>query len=540
MDFIFVWIVAFVVGFWIFKKINQWKELPPGPWGLPIVGYLPYLDRHHPHLTLTELSKQYGSIYSIRMGSIYTVVLSDHRLIREAFSKDVFSGRAPLYLTHGIMKGNGIICAEGALWKDQRKLVTSWLKSFGMSKHGVVREKLAKRISSGVHELIQNVKEARGSPIPLPNMISNSLGNVINDIIFGFKFPLDDKTWKWFRQIQEEGCHEMGVAGVVNFLPFIRFISTSTQKTIQLLVRGQAQTHRLYASIIATRRKMLGLKIPSEAQFAEHANIFNEHPEGFIKCIKYSKHASNTEVHYFDPEVLIPSKDECIMDSFLAEQKRRYENGEENAYFMRDEQMHYLLADMFGAGLDTTAVTFSWVLLYMALYSEVQEKVREEILTVYPEECEVDSSKLPYLMAVICETQRIRSIVPVGIPHGCLQDTYLGNYRIPKGTMVLPLQWAIHMDPDVWEDPESFNPNRFIDDYGELLKPQEFIPFQTGKRMCPGDELSRMLTVGLIVRLLRAFRISLSSDTPTAEQMKGEVGLVLTPPEVLYICEPTC
>lgn len=47
--------------------------------------------------------------------------------------------------------------------------------------------------------------------------------------------------------------------------------------------------------------------------------------------------------------------------------------------------------------------------------------MREEILSVYSEECEIDSSKLPKLMAAICETQRIRSIVPVGIPHGCLQ-----------------------------------------------------------------------------------------------------------------------
>lgn len=137
-------------------------------------------------------------------------------------------------------------------------------------------------------------------------------------------------------------------------------------------MRGQAQTHRLYASIISRRRQMLGLQIPEKAKYSEHANLFNEHPEGFIKCIKYSNLASNTEVHFFDPKTLIATKDECILDNFLMEQKRRYENGEANACFMTDEQMHFLLADMFGAGLDTTSTTLSWYLLYMALHQEEQ------------------------------------------------------------------------------------------------------------------------------------------------------------------------
>jgi hypothetical protein len=64
---------------------------------------------------------------------------------------------------------------------------------------------------------------------------------------------------------------------------------------------------------------------------------------------------------------------------------------------------------------------------------------------------------------------------------GSFQDTYLGNYKIPKGAMVMPLQWALHMDSDVWENPEEFSPSRFLAEDGSLLKPQEFIPFQTGK-----------------------------------------------------------
>jgi ecdysteroid 25-hydroxylase len=53
-----------------------------------------------------------------------------------------------------IFNYTGIICAEGALWRDQRKQVVAWLRSFGMSKHSISREKLEKRIAVGVYELL--------------------------------------------------------------------------------------------------------------------------------------------------------------------------------------------------------------------------------------------------------------------------------------------------------------------------------------------------------------------------------------------------
>lgn len=107
MDLLFLFLCTFVCGFWICKKVKEWQNLPPGPWGLPILGYLPFIDPKQPHLTLTKLSKIFGPIYGIGMGNVYAVVLSDPKLVRDAFAKDSFSGRAPLYLTHGIMHGNG-------------------------------------------------------------------------------------------------------------------------------------------------------------------------------------------------------------------------------------------------------------------------------------------------------------------------------------------------------------------------------------------------------------------------------------------------
>lgn len=121
----------------------------------------------------------------------------------------------------------------------------------------------------------------------------------------------------------------------------------------------------------------------------------------------------------------------------------------------------------------------------MAAYPGEQAKLQEELDEVLQGRSPdlKDLGSLPFTEAAIAETQRIRSVVPVGIPHGTLQDTELEGYDIPKGTMVVPLQWAIHMDPNLWDNPQLFNPSRFIDPEGRFVKPDFFLPYQTGEYM---------------------------------------------------------
>lgn len=88
--------------------IKKRKNYPPGPRiTFPIIGNLHLLDPIKPYITLTELSKKYGPIYGLQMGSVYAVVLSNDSIIREALKSEQFIGRAPLYVTHGIMGGYG-------------------------------------------------------------------------------------------------------------------------------------------------------------------------------------------------------------------------------------------------------------------------------------------------------------------------------------------------------------------------------------------------------------------------------------------------
>lgn len=106
----FVLIVGLLMLFYYIKKR---KNYPPGPWiNYPIIGNLHLLDPAKPYITLTDLGKKYGPIYGLQMGSIYAVVISNDAIIREAFKSEQFTGRAPLYVTHGIMGGYGKIAVD--------------------------------------------------------------------------------------------------------------------------------------------------------------------------------------------------------------------------------------------------------------------------------------------------------------------------------------------------------------------------------------------------------------------------------------------
>lgn len=91
-----------------------------------------------------------------------------------------------------------------------------------------------------------------------------------------------------------------------------------------------------------------------------------------------------------------------------------------------------------------------------------------------------DRSKLVRLESSICEVNRLRGNAPIGIPHGCLEDSKIENFDIPKGTMVVPLVWSIHMSPEYFENPKEFIHDRFLNDNGTFKKSEAFIPFQTG------------------------------------------------------------
>lgn len=148
-----------------------------------------------------------------------------------------------------------------------------------------------------------------------------------------------------------------------------------------------------------------------------------------------------------------------------------------------EEQLLALCLDLFQAGTETTSNTLSFGIIYLLHNEGVQKRIRKELHTIVgPNRLPNlnDRSQLPYTEAVICEIQRIANVAPLGIVHRCMETVKFGDYIIPKDTMALVSLYSLHMDEHYWKDPFTFRPERFLNDSGQFVHHEYFIPFGLG------------------------------------------------------------
>ncbi|KAL6838259.1 hypothetical protein ACP4OV_031931 [Aristida adscensionis] len=181
--------------------------------------------------------------------------------------------------------------------------------------------------------------------------------------------------------------------------------------------------------------------------------------------------------------------------------------------------------DVFVAGSDTVTITVEWAMAELLRNPSTMAKVRAEIdgaLGGNEAVEEPDTARLPYLNAVVKEAMRLHPVAPVLIPHRAVEDgVEIGGYAVPKGCTVIFNAWAIMRDPAVWEKPEEFVPERWFSDGAAEVdfkgKDFEFIPFGSGRRLCPGLPMVERVVPHLLASLLHAFEWRLPNGV-TAEQ----------------------
>ncbi|CAE6425428.1 unnamed protein product [Rhizoctonia solani] len=161
-----------------------------------------------------------------------------------------------------------------------------------------------------------------------------------------------------------------------------------------------------------------------------------------------------------------------------------------------------------GSGLSTMA--FSWFILAMALFPEAQAKAQSEIDEVIgPDRLPTfdDQPRLQYVQRLLLEVLRWQAPAPLGVPHMCTKDDEYQGYHIPKGAIMIGNIWAFNQDGGRYKDPDTFNPDRFLD---PSVPPPPI--FGSGLRICPGRHFFQDLFFIQAVLILATFKVGRYKD----------------------------
>jgi cytochrome P450 len=175
-----------------------------------------------------------------------------------------------------------------------------------------------------------------------------------------------------------------------------------------------------------------------------------------------------------------------------------------------EKELAFILRDLFTAGMESTSGQLGWCLILLGNHPEIQARLQKDIDSVVPRDrlpSLDDRGNLSYLEATILEVMRLRTAVPLSIPHSTLNETELCGYTIRSDSMVLINLWSAHMDPKSWPEPENFDPERFLDEKENVINRELMITFSLGKRACLGEVLAKQEMFLFLAAILQQFNV---------------------------------
>ncbi|XP_075125376.1 cytochrome P450 2K1-like [Leptodactylus fuscus] len=446
-------VIFFLINVFSSQKQGKYKNFPPGPKPLPILGNILMLDLSNPHKTFYQLYKKYGSVFSVQVGMKKIVILCGYDAIKDALINhaEVFSARPVNPLFSKSIKDHGIMFASGDNWKVMRRFTLSALRDGGMGK-----KTIENKIIEEAECLVQKLKTYEGKPFGNFTSINAAALNVIVAILISKRFDYDNPTI-------------LRLVGLVH-------------EILRLLGSPWARLYNIFPTLMDW--------LPGP-----HRTILEKLRE-FKNLIRVNFTEYKKEVDVNDQRNLV--------DAFIAKQQ---EGKPESTQYYHNENLTTVVGDLFVAGMETTSITLRWSFLLMIKYPEIQEKVHNEIDKVIGSaRPQMEHRKqMPYTDAVIHEVQRFGDIVSTTVPHAASQDGTFNGYFIPKGTPIIPMLYSIHKDKEYFEKPEEFYPEHFLDLEGNFRQREVFIPFSIGKRTCVGKTLAKMELFLFFTSLLQYF-----------------------------------
>ncbi|KAG6861012.1 hypothetical protein C0995_004865 [Termitomyces sp. Mi166 len=433
------------------QYLSSRPPYPPGPKPSLISGNAGELPTVLPWLKYAEWAKEYGDIVHVREYNKHVVILNDLKDVIALFDKRsrIYSDRPDaimiplcvLYFTiprevinekYNIRTGwdfNSGLIRYGDPWRRHRRL---YRQAFNKDETRIVHEPSQ---TLKIHELLHQFLVA---PEGFTTHFRNAAGAIVMATVYDKNISKSEV--ERFVAIAEYAMARMSEilfpgAFLVNALPFLRHIPAWFPGTG---FHAFAADCRLYT------------------------NQLREDP---FKNVK-DRMAAGIEVSSLTARLL----------------KR---NSALGPMAQPEEDLKAVTATSLIAGADTTVSAIGTFIYAILLHVDAQKKAQDEIDSVvgpYRLPNFSDRPNMPYVEALYREVMRWHPVTPLGVSHASTADDVYNGYFIPKGTEVIPNIWSMTHDESRYPEPDSFKPERFFDDDGQLNDDDTVLTFGFGRR----------------------------------------------------------
>ncbi|CAL1372558.1 unnamed protein product [Linum trigynum] len=479
------------------NRKNKPLQIPEIPGSLPFIGHLHLLGgKDMLARKLAAFADKHGSMFTIRLGSYPTVVVSDFESMKDCFVKNdrALAARPPS--TQGRILGNNFavfgFASYGEYWRNVKKLIITEvlslprikaLRHVQVSEVDVLLRDLHLQCSrnNSSSQLVDDDHHHAAAVVVISDWLQNFVLNIITRMVAGKKYF--DNLADSVGQVAHGGGRPVGelirefmdVNGSLvlsDLIPILGWID----------VKGMKK---------AMRRISKELDVIVDGWIEEHKVKRNKLGENLV------------------PEDFIDVMLSVVDDNFDPSAKHDKET------IVKSTAMAVIIA-----AADTTSVTLTWMLSNLlnnrramaALKQEMDEKVGKDRIVQ-----DSDLENLTYLHAVIRETLRMHPAGPISVPRVASEDITIRGYHVPKGTRFFANFWKLHRNPEMFPEPDEFRPERFhdkevkVDIYGRDF---EYLPFGTGRRSCPGMNFGMQVVQLTAARLIQAFDFGTPFDLP--------------------------
>ncbi|XP_054711292.1 uncharacterized protein LOC129220883 [Uloborus diversus] len=451
-------------------------DILPGPSGFPYFGLLPFLDDKTCHVKMQDMAKKYGDLFSFKFAGTLYICMNSAKAMREVHVTkwDCFSERSTRFSIVAALLGEGVAGVNGEAWKTLRKFFIQSLKEYGMKENmGPVYNSLS--------DTMDYLRSKNGDPANVLQLLTDKCTVTIRSVLFG-----------------ENGISQESIESVNDALSVVLGGLTSTKLMLYgISARFICTFSTKYRNILKRNEELTNILLDTVAKIEKKMD------EG---C---------------------PT---CVVEDYLKERNKRRFKKDQSADYFSDRALVSSLSQFIGDGILSTAFLIGAALETLLQYPEEQDKIYREALEVIGKDrlpTVEDKSRMPYTNAVLQEVERMANIVPLFPSVTCIKETTIRGYKIPKGAMTLLNFWTIHRDPNTYENPDEFNPSRFLLIPGKS-KAESPVTFGIGKRACIGEALVKTQIFLYITSIVKNFHLS-ATQAGTTSLMEGTLEICFLP-----------